>query len=70
MATTLRARHGDTLDALLWRDAGRDATALPAVLEANPGIAGNGPLLTAGTPVIVPDNAPANAARPVIQLWT
>ena len=70
-ATTLRARQGDTLDALLWRDAGLGPADLPAVLAANPGIAGAGPVLPLGTIVIVPAvrAIPVTATRPLIQLW-
>ncbi|MDR6133056.1 phage tail protein X [Sphingomonas sp. SORGH_AS802] len=70
-ATTLRARQGDTLDALLWRDAGLGPADLPAVLAANPGIAEAGPVLPIGTIVIVPATQaiPATATRPLIQLW-
>lgn len=70
MATTLHARQGDTLDALLWRDLGLRADALADVLGANPGLAALGPVLPTGTAVTVPDTA-ARAApvRPLLQLW-
>lgn len=66
---TLAARQGDTLDALLWREAGLDPAALPAVLDANPGLAGAGAVLPAGTRVIVPAAAPAASTLPLINLW-
>lgn len=65
----LTARQGDTLDALLWREAGLGPAALPAVLEANPGLGGLGTILPAGTPVNVPATAPAAATLPLINLW-
>ena len=67
---TVRARAGDTLDALNWRERGLGPDDLPAVLQANPGLARLGPVLPIGTPVILPDTPPANRVRDVVQLWT
>lgn len=69
--TSYRARQGDTLDALLWRDAGLGPADLPAILAANPGITEAGPVLPIGTIVTVPaaQAAPVTATRPLIQLW-
>lgn len=72
-ARRLTARQGDTLDQLLFREAGLGPSALTRVLEANPGLADLGPILPTGTAVVVP--APAVAAgnatrlRPLLQLW-
>lgn len=68
-ASTLTARQGDTLDALLWREAALGPAALASVLEANPGIAGLGPILPAGTTVTVPATAPTADTLPLINLW-
>ena len=65
----LHARQGDTLDGMLWRERGLGPSALPAVLDANPGLAGAGAVLPIGTAVIVPDTAPAADTLPLIQLW-
>lgn len=73
MATldTVRARDGDTLDALIWRERGLGPADLPAVLAANPGIAALGPILPKGLFVNLPANAaPAVAVRSdVVNLW-
>lgn len=70
MTTRLTARQGDTLDLLLWRELGLGAAALPAVLEANAGIAAIGAVLPVGTAVVVPDAAASvPETAPLIQLW-
>jgi len=69
MPLTLTAAQGDVLDALIWREAALRGDALPAVLEANPGLADLGPFLPLGTPVIVPDLRPGPASLPLVQLW-
>lgn len=66
----VRARAGETLDGLIWRERGLGADDLPSVLAANPGLARLGPVLPIGTPVILPDAPPANRQRDVVQLWT
>lgn len=66
------AHQGDTLDALLWRHAGRTAALLEATLQANPGLADLGDVLPHGTAVEIPASAlraPAAADQPLIQLW-
>lgn len=71
MADTIRARAGDTLDGLLWRERGLGPDALPAVMAGNRGIAGLGPILPAGTPVIIPAAAAAApTTRDLVQLWS
>ena len=67
----LVARSGDKLDLMLWRDAGLGPSELTRVLDANPGLADLGPILSLGTIVTVPATADANATRvcPLIQLW-
>lgn len=71
MVDTIRARAGDTLDGLIWRERGLGAEALPAVMSANRGIAGLGAVLPIGTPVIVPPAASsAPATRALVQLWS
>lgn len=72
-ATRLTARTGDTLDALLWREAALGPSALGAVLAANPGLAdlcaGAGAALPAGTVVSVPAAAPQASTLSLVNLW-
>lgn len=67
--STLIARDGDTLDALLWREAALGPQALGPVLAANPGLGGMGAILAAGAIVIVPATTPTTTALPFINLW-
>lgn len=68
MAASLRANQGDTVDALCWRHYGRTAGVTEAVLEANPGLADNGPIIPQGTLVLMPDEAP-QPQRQMVNLW-
>lgn len=70
-AQTLTARQGDTLDLLIWRDAGLGPAALTAVYEANPGLADLPAILPLGTQVLVPAMADAATAQTlsIVQLW-
>ena len=76
MAATQRlmAKAGDTLDLLLWREAGLGPGEITRVLDANPGLADLGTILPLGTSVIVPATATqqGNTPRtlPLIQLWS
>ena len=67
----VRARDGDTLDALSWRERNLGPADLPAVLAANPGVAALGPILPKGQPINIPAiAAPATAVRTdVLNLW-
>jgi phage tail protein X len=69
MADVIWSQQGDTLDALIWRERGLGAANLAPILVANPGIAGVGAVLTAGTAVTMPATAPAPTVRDIIQLW-
>jgi len=68
----LTALQGDTLDHLLWRDAGLGPVEIARVLDANPGLADLGAILPLGTVVTVPATTDAEASRvlPLIQLWS
>lgn len=71
MADVIRARQGDTVDGLVWRDRGIGIAGVPAVFAANPGLAANGAVLAAGTPVTIPTIAtPTVAVRSLVQLWS
>ncbi len=68
----VHAHQGDTLDALLWRHAGRTAALVEATLNANQGLADLGVVLPHGTAVEIPDallHAPPVADQPLIKLW-
>ncbi|GAA0672716.1 phage tail protein X [Sphingomonas insulae] len=71
LTDTLRARQGDTLDALIWRERGLGPADLPTVLAANPGLAAIGPILPKGQVVTIPAIAtPAVTVRAdVVNLW-
>ena len=53
-AQRLRSKQGDTLDQLLWREAGLGPGELTRVLDANPGLADSGKVLPLGTVVLIP----------------
>lgn len=70
MADVIRARQGDTLDGLIWRERGLGIADCPAVLAVNPGLAALGTILPTGSPVTIPAiAAPALPVRDVVQLW-
>lgn len=64
----VRAHQGDTVDTLCWRHLGSSA-AVETTLELNPGLAALGPVLPAGTPVVLPTAQPAAAGKKHLQLW-
>lgn len=64
----VRAMQGDTVDSLCWRHLG-SSSAVEAVLALNPGLAALGAILPNGTPVTLPDEAPAVRQANLIQLW-
>ena len=69
MPVALRTNQNDTVDALCWRHYGRTAGVTEAVLEANPGLADQGPILPQGFVVNMPE-APASAPqRQMVNLW-
>lgn len=68
----VHAHQGDTLDALIWRHAGRTGALVQHTLDANPGLADRGAVLPHGTAVDIPDaalRAPTTPDLPLIQLW-
>jgi phage tail protein X len=64
----VRARQGDTVDAICWRHYGRTAGVTEAVYLANPGLAELGPILPHGHLVQLPAVAPQPERR-MVQLW-
>jgi len=65
----VRARQGDTLDALCWRHLGITQDVVEQALQINPGLADLGPVLPHGTLVELPE-PPANTPLvPTVHLW-
>ena len=73
-----RTKDGDVLDALCHKHYGREAGrpvrgtqtgAVEAVLEANPGLADQGPILPAGLLIILPDLPEPVPHRQPLRLW-
>lgn len=69
MTTTHISVMGDTVDLVAWKVGGRTRDLTEAILEANPGLAGLGPLLPIGTKVVVPDVAEEATAPTTVNLW-
>lgn len=69
MATVI-ADQGETLSAICWRNYGTTAGGIvEQVLEANPGLAGLGPLLPMGTLITLPELTPTTNTEDLILLW-
>lgn len=69
MATVVyEAREGETLSYVCWKYYGARSDAVPAVLEANPGLSAAGAQMPAGLQFILPD-LPAVPAPETVQLW-
>ena len=68
MRRTVQTADGDVVDALAQAAYGRTAGAAEAILDANPGLVGLGPVLGAGLTLVLP-NLPAPAPAPRIKLW-
>lgn len=68
-ALTVTARQGERLDQLVWRAIGGGPAAVEAVLAANRGIAGLGPVLPEGHAVLIPETPPAAQRVDLVQLW-
>ncbi|MCO7537808.1 tail protein X [Pseudomonas asiatica] len=69
MAELRRTQQNDTVDALCWRHYGRTAGVVEAVLDANPGLAGHGPVLPAGLLITLPELQTAAPERQTVSLW-
>jgi phage tail protein X len=69
MAVAVRANQNDTVDALCWRFYGRTAGVTEAVLEANPGLADQGPILPQGLVVNMPEAQASAPQRQMVNLW-
>ncbi len=62
------AKDGEMLDELCFKQYGRE-NAATAVLEANPGLAGKGPILKAGTVIVFPDLEETAEESSTVKLW-
>lgn len=65
----VRARQGDTLDALCWRHLGLTQGVVERALELNPGLVEHGPVLPHGTLVELPEPPARVAVTSTIHLW-
>ncbi|PBK04015.1 phage tail protein [Pseudomonas abyssi] len=65
---TARAQQGDTLDAIAWRQFGRTAGVVEQLLQLNPGLADQGPIIATGTLIQLPDQ-PATNQTQALNLW-
>jgi phage tail protein X len=69
-ADIVRARQGDTVDSLCWRELGATRGVVEAVLELNRGLADLGPILPEGTVVTLPPRQTvATPVIPLLSLW-
>lgn len=62
------ALQSDTVDLICYRYYGYTAGVTEAVLEANPGLAEQGPTIAMGAHVRLPE-VPAQPAKQTVQLW-
>jgi phage tail protein X len=69
MAGTYTTKQGETVDLACWRYYGRTNGVTEAVLAANSGLSGLGPLLPIGTKMVMPDIRPQTSARTLVKLW-
>ena len=66
---TARTVQGDTVDAIAWRYYGRTAGVVEQILQANPGLADQGPVLANGTLVNLPTAPAAPENTKALNLW-
>ncbi len=64
-----RTKDGDVLDALCRTHYGARDGATEHVLNANPGLARRGPILSSGVLITFPDLPAASPVTPTIRLW-
>lgn len=64
-----RSKAGDTADVIAWRVYDRqDGFLVEGILDANPGLAGQGEELPAGLLILIPDE-PAPVQVEGVRLW-
>lgn len=70
MTRQVRARQGDTLDAVLYRTYGQTAGITERTLAMNRHLAALGPVLPEGTLILLPGTPlQAETKKPNVQLW-
>lgn len=69
MKKTILSLQNDTVDLICWRHYGRTSGVVEAVLEANPALAEQGPILTIGTSVVLPEINTQQHTAQTISLW-
>ena len=67
--TAYLTSDGDVLDAVCQAHYGRQSGAVEAVLEANPGLADRGPLLSAGLVIELPELPAESRESDAVRLW-
>jgi phage tail protein X len=69
-ATTYTTRQGDTVDQICWRHYGTErGGTTEAVLEANRGLADQGPALPSGLQITLPAISQPAQTETLINLW-
>ena len=66
---TIRTIDGDMLDVICLNHYGHANRYVEAVLNANPGLADQGPVLPAGIIIVLPDLTELNHQEVVVRLW-
>ena len=69
MATVYITRQNEIVDAICRSTYGDESGYVEAVLEANPGLAGLGPVLPIRTRLMLPDLPRAAPERRIVSLW-
>ncbi len=69
MAYRYTTKDGDTVDYIAWRHYGRqDGQIVEMLLDANPGLADRGPVLSSGTSIALPE-MPTPEQDNGVRLW-
>ena len=69
MAMTYTTRQGELVDVICRRAYGDESGYVEKVLDANPGLAGLGPILPTMTKVLLPDLPKAAPEKKIVSLW-
>lgn len=69
MPTTYTTRQGEMVDMVCRRAYGDETGYVEKVLDANPGLAGLGPVLPIMTKIVLPDLPKAAPEKKIISLW-
>ena len=69
MATIYTTRQGEMVDAICRRAYNDESGYVEKVLDANPGLAGLGPVLPIQTKVLLPDLPRAAPEKKIVSLW-